>query len=94
MKSEKLLPIAFPPMAIKNGSMSVWTIFSGPYHRVAQLGPARLNAFTTHMPCPFGVVNVVPELTTLSVAREMKLWHDNFPISEGGELECCQSRVL
>jgi len=93
-ESEKLLPISFPPMAIKDGSASIWTVFSSPYHHAARLGPPRLNPFATHTSRTFGEVNVVSELTALPMAGEVEFWHDDLPISEGGKFECCRGGIL
>ena len=81
-------------MTIKNGSAGVGTILLGPYHHVPRLRPSRLNPFTTHTSCTFGEVNVVSELTGLSVAGEVELWDDHFPIVEGGKLKRRRGRVL
>ena len=88
-KSEKLLPVAFPPMAVKNGSTGKRTILSNPNWHTTRLRPPRLNALAAHTSCPFREVDVISELATLSMAREVEFWHNDFEIVEGGEVECC-----
>jgi len=82
MKSKKLLPIAFPPMAIENSSAGIRTILSDPYQHAAQLRPPRLDAFAAHTTCCFCVVDVAPKLATLPMAREVEFWYNDFPITE------------
>jgi len=93
-KSEKLLPVFFPPMIIEDGSASVGAVLSSPYHHTARLGPPRLNPFATHTSRTFSEVDVVSELTALPMAGEVELWHDDPPIIEGGELKCCRGGIL
>jgi hypothetical protein len=86
-KAAEFSPVLCAPVVIQNSTPRKGSILSRPYSHGARLCPTALDHLPTHPSSALGKVDVIVELTTFPVTREVKLWHDNSPIREGAELE-------
>ena len=80
MKTKKFLPIEASPVVVEDGPTCIGTILASPHHHAARLRPPTLDPFAIRSTGSFCVVEIINDLTAVSVARQMKFRHDDFPI--------------